>query len=224
MSESEKAKNRRGLITLIGIVSILITAAAFYVIFDRIIGLAPPPVVDTGTALVEGETFDGATVLTPPREVADFTLIDSDSAPLSLSDLNGKAVLIYFGYTYCPDVCPITLGDFKRVKDELGEDAENVVFMMVSVDPKRDTAERLRQYMNNYDPEFVGLVGDETTLRQISPDYGLFYDVRDDGTETYLVDHTASTFLIDPEQRLSRIFTFATPTEVIVDNIRQVIN
>lgn len=221
---SENKNNSRRLITIIGIISILVTAVAFYVIFDRLINIAPPAIVDTGTALVQGETFDGATVLSPAREVSDFTLIDGNGEPFSLSDLNGKAVLIYFGYTYCPDVCPITLGDFKRVKELLGEEAENVAFMMVSVDPKRDTAERLRQYMGNYDSEFVALVGDETTLRQISPDYGLFYDVRDDGTDTYLVDHTASTFLIDPEQRLTRIFTFATPTDVIVDNIRQVIN
>lgn len=224
MSENEKANNSRRTITIIGIVSIVVTAIAFYIIFDRLVNIAPPAVVDTGTALVEGDTFDGATVLSPPREVSDFTLIDTHADPFSLSELQGKAVLVYFGYTYCPDVCPITLGDFKRAKELLGDEAENVVFMMVSVDPKRDTSERLRTYIGNYDPEFIGLVGDETTLRQISPDYGLFYEVRDDGTETYLVDHTASTFLIDPEQRLSRIFTFATPVDVIVENIREVIN
>jgi len=177
---------------------------------------------DTGAALVDpANAFDGATRIDPPRPLDDFTLTSHTGEPLSLSDLKGKPTLLYFGYTFCPDVCPMTLGEYVRVKAALGERGAGVNFVMVSVDAKRDTPARLSRYLGGFDPAFIGMTGDELTLRRIGADYGLYFEIHDDGrTQNYMVDHTASVFLIDPEMRLTAIYAFGTDPQVIADDLR----
>lgn len=162
------------------------------------------------------------TVLDPPKDVGDFTLTSHTGAPLSLSDLRGKAVLLFFGYTNCPDVCPTTLAEFKRVRRELGADAERVAFVFISVDGARDTPERLAAYVTAFDPSFIGLTGDEATLRTIGKDYGLFFQrVSYETSQTnYLVDHTASSFVVGPEGRLRIVFPYQTDPAVIAQRVR----
>ncbi len=162
------------------------------------------------------------TVLDPPKEVADFTLTRHTGQPMSLSDLRGKAVMLFFGYTYCPDVCPTTLAEFKRVKQQLGADADRVAFVFVSVDGARDTPERLAQYVTAFDPGFIGLTGPEADLRRIAQDYGVFFQraTYDDAQTGYLVDHTASSFVVDPEGRLAIVFPYQTDPAVMVQRVR----
>ncbi len=175
---------------------------------------------DTGAALVDAENYyDGSTVIDPPRELANFTLTSQTGDPISLSDLRGKLTLVYFGYTYCPDFCPITLGIYKQVSQALGEDADKVAFVMISVDGERDTPERLAQYMRNIDEDFIGMTGDEQTLQRVSGDYNLFFEKQPG--ENYIVDHTASMFMIDQDSRLVTIFAYGTETEVILEHVRQ---
>ncbi|MBI5958858.1 MAG: SCO family protein [Chloroflexi bacterium] len=165
------------------------------------------------------------TVLDPPREVRDFTLTSHTGEPLSLHDLRGKVVLMFFGYTNCPDVCPTTLAEFKRVKTELGDEAQNVAFVFVSVDGARDTPERLAAYVAAFDPDFIGLTGEDVTLRTIGKDYGLFYQrVNYDSAQegNYLVDHTASSFALDAEGRLSIIFPYQTDPAIMAQRIRSI--
>lgn len=140
------------------------------------------------------------TVFDPPLEVGDFTLTDHTGAPFSLSDWRGKVVMLFFGYTNCPDVCPTTLAEFKRVKAALGEDADQVVFVFVSVDGARDTPDRLAQYVRAFDPAFIGLTGDDEAIRQAGRPFGIFYQrVSYDNPDNYLVDHTASSMVIGPD-------------------------
>lgn len=162
------------------------------------------------------------TVLNPPRPLEDFTLTDHTGAPFSLSDLRGRPALVFFGFTNCPDICPTTLGEFKRVKSLLGRDADEVAFVFVSVDPQRDTPERLAEYVGAFDPAFIGLTGDDAALRPIAQEFGVYYQaVPLEGSETaYTVDHTASSFALDREGRLAIVFSYGTPPDAIAQRLR----
>ncbi len=174
---------------------------------------------ETDTDVPTGQHLD------PPHPLTDFTLTTHNHTSLSLSDLHGRVVLLYFGYTFCPDVCPATLADFVHVKRDLGDAAQNVAFVFISVDGERDTPEVLARYMLSFDSSFIGLQGDMQTLRRIGNDYGLFYERRKvSGTSAaYLIDHTASTYLIDTEGRLNVIYPFGTPPEIISADIRELL-
>ncbi len=161
------------------------------------------------------------TRITPPREVADFTLTNQDGQPMSLSDFQGKPVLLYFGYTFCPDICPTSLAEFVRVKRNLGDSADKVAFVFVSVDGERDTPEVIKRYLANFDPDFIGMTGTEKEIRKIGVDYGLFFEKSQvEGTSAdYLVDHTAASFLIDQQRRLHTAYAYGMPAEVISEDI-----
>lgn len=163
----------------------------------------------------------GVTAIEPPSALQDFTLPATTGENLSLSDLRGKYVLLFFGYTHCPDFCPLTLAEFKRVKDMLGGDAEQVEFVFVSVDQQRDTPEALERYVTRFDPSFIGLQGDEVTLARISPDFGLYYQINEpDANGNYLVDHSTPSYLINPEGQLVSLFSFGAEPEVIAETIQ----
>lgn len=162
------------------------------------------------------------TVLDPPRPLPNFTLTDHTGAPFSLSDLNGRAALVFFGFTHCPDICPTTLAEFTRVKTLLGEGASEVAFVFVSVDGARDTPERLAQYVGAFDRTFIGLTGDDDAVRPVADEFGVYYQaVPVEGSQTdYLVDHTASSFALDREGRLAIVFSYGTPPDAIAQRLR----
>ena len=110
--------------------------------------------------------FQGS-VIEPPVQAIDFTLPDQNGKDFRLSDQKGKVVLLFFGYTNCPDECPVTLADFVKIKAKLGNKADQVKFVLVTTDPERDTAVRMQEYLANFDPAFVGLVGDSAGLETV---------------------------------------------------------
>jgi protein SCO1/2 len=162
------------------------------------------------------------TPIEPPRELMDFTLPNQDGEPLSLRDLRGKPTLIYFGYTYCPDVCPTTLADLMRAKRQLGELGDEVNVLLISVDAARDSSEVLKQYLGNFDEDFIGMTADHETLQQIGADYGLYVRKREiEGTSAdYLIDHSAHTYFVDAEGRLMMIYGYGIPAEVVAEDVR----
>lgn len=166
------------------------------------------------------------TVYDPPQILTDFTLPASTGQELSLSDLHGQWVLMFFGYTHCPDVCPITLGEFRQVKTKLGEDANAVTFLFISVDGPRDTPELLENYVTRFDPDFIGMSGSDEVLALIGPDYGLYYELHtEDGTDdNYLVDHTGRSYLIDPQGMLRISYAYGTESDIIAETIRELMN
>jgi protein SCO1/2 len=167
----------------------------------------------------------GIAVMAPARELPDFTLPATTGSDLSLSDLRGKYTLIFFGYVHCPDFCPLTLTEFKQIKAALGENAAQVNFLFISVDGQRDTPEALGRFVTRFDPEFVGMSGDDVTLARISPDFGLYYDLRtDEGTNgNYPVDHSTSSYLVDPDGRLRAVISFDAESAVVADYIHDAI-
>lgn len=165
------------------------------------------------------------TPIDPPRPVADFALINQSGNPFRLGDLQGTVVLLYFGYTFCPDICPTTLAEFVRVKRALGSESDKVAVVFISVDGERDTPEKLKTYLAGFDPSFIGLTGEEGMIRKVGVDYGLFFEKQKvEGTSAdYLIDHSAASFLIDQQGRLVMIYGYGTPAEVIAADIRTLI-
>ena len=128
-------------------------------------------------------------------------LADHTGKPRRLEDWRGKAVVLVFGFTQCPDVCPTTLADVALALKELGPDAERVQVLMVSVDPERDTPQVLGKYVTAFDPRFVALRGDLEATRKVAQDFKVYFEKRKQG-ESYTVDHSAQSYVIDPQGRL----------------------
>ena len=142
-----------------------------------------------------------------PKTLAPFTTVDHENNPFTLDDLRGKWSLLFFGFTHCPDICPVTLAVMDKAHGQLDQ-ARDVQFALVTVDPDRDTSERLEQYLTSFNPEFVGLGGSAEQIAGLTGQIGLpyFLDKTQD-EENYLVDHGASLFMIDPLGRLVGIFS-----------------
>lgn len=159
----------------------------------------------------------------PPVQLDDFTLSASTGEMLSLTDWRGRYVLLFFGFTHCPDVCPLTLAEFKRVKTILGNTAQHVVFLFISVDSPRDTPEVLADYLARFDTEFIGMAGDDETLQQIGPQYNLFYELpaNVDSQANYAVDHTGRSYVIDPVGQLRISYAYGTEAEIIAAGIQE---
>lgn len=158
----------------------------------------------------------------PPRPAPEFALRAAANRLVRLSDLRGKVVLLYFGYTACPDVCPTTLSDLRRVQKSLGARASQVQVVHVTVDPERDTPERLHQYLSGFHPDFLGLSGSLDELKPVWQAYGVVREVEPAPQSAlgYFVNHSARVYLIDPEGRLFLSYAYGTPPEDILYDVQ----
>lgn len=151
----------------------------------------------------------------------DFTLT-SVNGPVNLSDFQGKLTLVYFGYTYCPDICPTNLGNLSVAYRNLTQtQKDNLQILFVSVDPERDTPERLKQYADYFEAGIIGLTGSPQTVAEISQRYGVVYarvDDPDNGTN-YAVDHSAFTYVVDQQGNLQEQLPHATSPENFIEVI-----
>jgi len=164
--------------------------------------------------------FRGTAYGEPFPAAPQIELIRSNGESFRLSDQKGKIVLLFFGYTSCPDVCPTTLAELKRVMDDLGNKTEQVQVIFVSVDPQRDTPEKIQKYVEHFDAGFIGLSGPRNELETIWKDYGIFREeVESDSAFGYIVNHTARTYLIDMDGNLRLSYGFQTPVEDIVNDL-----
>lgn len=179
-------------------------AAVFLLVGGLLWNAVPPAPPDVGA---------GGHVLPVPRSLSDFSLVDQEGRAFGPSELEGHWSLLFFGYTYCPDICPNTLGQLARVESELGEHSmgddpapPSVVF--VSVDPKRDTPQRLKEYVRFFDPGFIGVTGDTEEIDRLTKSIGVFHQTREPAAgdaSGYLVDHSTSLFLVDPQAELRAV-------------------
>ena len=136
----------------------------------------------------------------------DFRLTDHKGRVRTLADFRGKAVVMFFGYTQCPDVCPTTMMEMTAVLQQLGTDAQRVQMLFVTVDPERDTRELLSNYVPAFDPSFIGLYGDLETTARTAKEFRVFYQKQPGSTPTsYTVDHTAGSYVFDPQGKV-RLF------------------
>ncbi|MCB8943814.1 MAG: SCO family protein [Ardenticatenaceae bacterium] len=170
----------------------------------------------------------------PPHEFAGtrlsapqpspHTVLQSASGPVSLQDFQGQYTFVYFGYTFCPDICPATLSVLKRVKADLGEAGDEIAVVMITVDPERDTPERLAEYMGYFDSSFVGLSGEKDMIDEVGAPFGLYYERHEgSGEGNYLVDHTARVYLLDRESNAIVAYPHEVTADLILDDLHYLI-
>jgi len=148
----------------------------------------------------------------------DFELVDTSGQTFKLSSLRGKLVLIYFGYTGCPDACPTDLLLFRDVLARLGSRKDRVQPVFISVDPARDTPKQLAAYASTFSPAILALTGSERKLRQVAKAYGSHFDYvgRKPGSTTYTVDHSVNIYVVNGQGKLVSVIPYGTPLEEVV--------
>ena len=151
----------------------------------------------------------------------DFSLVDHNGTPRTLADYRGKAVVVFFGYTQCPDFCPTTLAELAEAMKRLGPDAERVQVLFVTVDPERDTPALLKNYVPAFDPRFIGLYGDADATARTAKEFKVVYQKRPGQTPgTYTMDHSAGTFIFDPNGKLRVYVGYGQGAEVFAHDIK----
>ncbi len=190
-----------------------------------VIGLALVAFVIVPGILLAITPHPHGTVYDDPPLVADFTLPRADGGTFRLSDYRGKTVVVYFGYTSCPDVCPTTLYNLHRALQRLGDEASKVQVVFITVDPQNDTPERIVDYLRYFDPTFIGLYGTEEQLRPVWDIFGVVV-LREETGQTargYTVTHTTSMFVVDSEGYLKLRMHYDTNVDFLAHDLRYVI-
>lgn len=169
--------------------------------------------------------LEGA-VLDPPREIDDFSIMSTEGEEFILSEHRGEVILLYFGYRACPDFCPTTFAELKRVYDDLEEPAEKVTIVFVTVDGERDTLESLTLYTHAFHDDFIGLRPEADELESLMAQFGVVAEKRVLGESalSYLYDHTATLFLINPQGELEVQYLYGTSYRNIVNDVRLILD
>lgn len=173
----------------------------------------------------EATPTPGGMVVSDVRQTRDFELVDQNNKPTKLSDFRGKVVLMFFGYTHCPDVCPLEMSDYKRIKQALDgkspDFSKQVAFVMISVDGDRDTPEVMKPYLAAFDPTFIGLTGAPAKVANIGLDFGVKVQaLKSNNTQSgYEVAHTSYSYLIDKQGKWRVAYPFQTPVATIANDI-----
>ena len=164
--------------------------------------------------------FQGVDV-TGAEYAKDIPLQDVNGQRRSLKDFSGKVVAVFFGYTQCPDVCPTTLQELVEVKQALGSDGNKLQAIFVSLDPERDTPQVLKAYLANFDESFVGLHGTPDEIAAVAKDFKIFFKKVPGKTEgTYTLDHSAGTYLYDPQGRLRVYERYGVGSQVLAQDVK----
>jgi protein SCO1/2 len=152
-------------------------------------------------------------------------LTDHNGQPRSLEDFRGKVVVVTFGYTQCPDVCPTTLADLSSAVKKLGADASRVQVLFVTIDPKRDRPELLKEYVPAFNPGFLGLYGDDAATKKATGEFKVYAQERAGKTpETYTMDHTAQSYVFDKEGHLRLVETFGATPDAMASDMKILLN
>lgn len=208
--------SRRSSIGLAGLVAVLVAAAAWA-------WHSMQPVAARQSRYIE--VAHGAYKLAIPDALADFELVKHDDAPFGNQALQGRWSFLIFGYTFCPDFCPTTLVVFDEMHRLLAQEpggGRDVQFVMVSVDPERDTPTTLKAYVPQFNPDFIGVTGDAAVITRLTNSLGAVYEKHRGGTDaTYLVDHSSTVHLINPQGRLHGVFAPQHVAAEMVKGFRQ---
>lgn len=187
-----------------------LTLVAFVIVPGILMAITPHP---------HGLVYDD------PPLIADFEMPRADGGTFRLSDYRGKTVVVYFGYTSCPDVCPATLYNLHRALERLGSEADKVQVVFVTVDPQNDTPERIREYLRYFDPSFIGLYGTQEQLQAVWDAFGVVVQREETGQTArgYTVTHTTSIFVVDSEGYLKLRMHYDTNPDLLARDLRYVI-
>ena len=161
--------------------------------------------------------------LTGADYAKDFQLPDTDGKVRTLQDFKGKAVIVFFGYTQCPDVCPTTMADIAQAKKLLGADGAKVQGIFITIDPERDTPELLKAYVANFGPDFVALRGTPEQTAAVAKDFKVYYKKVEGKGGNYTMDHSAASFVYDPQGRLRLYARYGGGPQVLADDLKQLL-
>lgn len=162
-----------------------------------------------------------ATDITGAAFAREFKLTDHNGTVRTLADFKGKAVAVFFGYIHCPDVCPTTLSDFAAALKQLGPQAEQVQVIFVTLDPQRDTPDLLKQFVPAFNPGFLGMYTDADGLKLLAHEYKVVYQKTSvKGADDYLLDHSAGTYIYDPQGRLRLLMPYGSSPETIAHDLK----
>lgn len=180
--------------------------------------------VATLTACSEQKPSFASVDVTGANYAKDFELTDHNGQLRHLTDFKGKVVVMFFGFTQCPDVCPTSMAELAEVKQLLGKDGDRLQGLFVTVDPERDTAPILKAYMANFDPSFLALYTTPEKLAALAKDYKVYYKKVEGKTPTsYTMDHSAGSYIYDPQGNL-RLFTrYGSGAKVLASDIAQLL-
>jgi protein SCO1 len=189
------------------------------VIRTLLLALLLCPVVVAAASDVPAPEFK-AGVFDPPRQAPDFSLPGTGEGELALRDWHGKVVVLGFGFTHCPEVCPVTLATLAAARKQLGAAASEVQVLWITIDPERDDAARLRAYVTAFDPTFLGATGTEAQLAAVRKDYGIAAARVRKAGEADSFSHSAFTYLIDRQGRLRALMPYGHPAADFVHDLR----
>ena len=162
--------------------------------------------------------------ITGANYAQDFALPDTEGRPRSLKDFKGKLVVLFFGYTQCPDVCPGTMTELAEVKRQLGADGDKLQGVFISIDPERDTPAVLKAYMASFDPSFVALAATPEQLAALAKDFKVYYKKVDGKTPTsYTMDHSAGSYVYDAEGRIRLYTRYGTGPQALAADLKQLL-
>ena len=150
----------------------------------------------------------------------DIRLTDHTGKARTLAEFKGKVVVVFFGYTHCPDVCPVTLAEMATVARELGKDAQRMQVLFITVDPARDTPEVLAKYVPAFDPTFLGLYGDADATLRTAKEFKVYFNQQPPSAGSYSVDHSAGTYIYDPAGRLRLFASYGQGAPKLLHDIR----
>lgn len=189
-----------------------------------LVGFASLAIVAAATLIAllfsKSNSFRGTAYSEPYPAAPYFELTHSSGDLIRLSDYRGRIVLLFFGYTFCPDVCPATLAELNLALNEIPEKADLVQVVYVSVDPDRDTPQIIQEYVERFNPSFIGLSGSLDELERIWQDYDIFREVVTSDSNIVTVSHTARVILIDEKSNMRLSYAFGTPVEDIVFDLK----
>ena len=166
-------------------------------------------------------TFNGA-AFEPPVDVQPLTFTRAEGGAFTTADMRGRTSLFFFGYTHCPDVCPFTLADLSQVHRRLGGEAERVDMYFVTLDPARDTPERMQTYLSNF-AGITGLIGSDAELTDAEAAFKVVAERRDTGQGDYMVDHTAATYLVNAKAQIQLAYPYGTPPDEILEDVQRLL-
>jgi len=168
----------------------------------------------------EGPKFR-STDITGAEFGRELALDGHDGKPRTLADFRGKAVLVFFGYTHCPDVCPTTLADAAQALKALGKDADRVQVLFVTVDPERDTPEVLSKYVPAFDPRFLGLHGDAAAIQKVAKEFKIYYEKRPGKAPgEYTMDHSGQSYVFDAQGRIRLLLRHDRLSQDLAEDLR----
>lgn len=213
MSEDKRATAVRPFHAVAVVIAVAALIIVAFVAGQRYFGAFAPP----------GGAGHGVTAA--PAIGGPFTLTDQDGNTVTDADFRGRYMLIYFGFTYCPDICPTTLTTIAEALELAGDQAEAVVPILITIDPQRDTPEQLKMYVSHFSPRFVALTGTPEQIADVAKAYRVYYAKapQPDGDEdAYTMDHSTITYLMGPDGAYVRHFGHATTAEQMAEQLRAV--